>query len=70
MSKEGGKWDEENIPRSVHIKASVSLVLWAGVIISGRMIAYNWFDCDRQPQPDWVNWAASCMIELSQMEDF
>ena len=70
MSKEGGKWDEENIPRSVHIKASVSLVLWAGVIISGRMIAYNWFDCDRQPQPAWVNWAASCMIELSQMQDF
>ena len=70
MNKQGKTWDEENIPRSVHIKAGVSLILWAGVIISGRMIAYNWFDCDRQPQPEWVNWAASCMIELSQLEDF
>jgi hypothetical protein len=21
-----------------------SLVLWAGIVIAGRMIAYNWFD--------------------------
>jgi hypothetical protein len=27
------------------------------------MIAYNWFDCDRQPQPAWVNWAAGCVVE-------
>jgi hypothetical protein len=28
----------------------------------GRMIAYNWFDCDRQPQPAFVNWAAGCIL--------
>jgi hypothetical protein len=27
------------------------------------MIAYNWFDCDRQPQPAIVNWAAGCVLE-------
>ena len=27
-----------------------SLVFWAGIIVFGRMIAYNWYDCDR-PQP-------------------
>ena len=32
-------------------------------IITGRMIAYNWFDCDRQPQPDFINWAAGCVVE-------
>ena len=25
---------------------------------AGRMIAYNWFDCDIQPQADLINWAA------------
>jgi hypothetical protein len=27
------------------------------------MIAYNWFDCDRQPQSAFVNWAAGCVSE-------
>jgi hypothetical protein len=27
------------------------------------MIAYNWFDCDRQPQPVLVNWAAGCVLQ-------
>ena len=68
MKLEGLKWDEaKSIPKSVHLKAAASLVLWSGVIISGRMIAYNWFDCDRQPQPEWVNWAAGCIVDLNQM---
>ena len=68
MKVEGMIWDEgKSIPKSVHLKAAVSLVLWSGVIISGRMIAYNWFDCDRQPQPEWVNWAAGCIVDLNQM---
>jgi hypothetical protein len=25
------------------------------------MIAYNWFDCDRQPQPDIINFLTSCV---------
>jgi hypothetical protein len=24
------------------------------------MIAYNWFDCDRQPQPAIINFLTSC----------
>jgi hypothetical protein len=32
------------------------------VIVAGRLIAYNWFDCDIQPQPDWVNWLAGCVV--------
>ena len=71
MKLEGMKWDEaKSIPKSVHLKAAASLVLWSGVIISGRMIAYNWFDCDRQPQPEWVNWAAGCVMDLNQMGGF
>ena len=25
----------------------------------GRMIAYNWFDCD-QPQSEFIVWATGC----------
>ena len=32
--------------------------LWFAIVVAGRMIAYNWFDCDIQPQPAFVNWAA------------
>jgi hypothetical protein len=36
-------------PRRARVAGAVSLVLWAGIVVSGRMIAYTWFDCDRQP---------------------
>jgi hypothetical protein len=26
------------------------------------MIAYNWFDCDIQPQSAFINWAAGCVV--------
>ena len=34
----------------------------AGIVVAGRMIAYNWFDCDIQPQPEFINWAAGCVV--------
>ena len=56
-------WDLDPIPpRPARIAAVVSIVLWASIIVAGRMIAYNWFDCDIQPQPAFVNWAAGCVI--------
>jgi len=36
--------------------------VWATIVVAGRLVAYNWFDCDIQPQPGWVNWAASCIV--------
>jgi hypothetical protein len=54
--------DAEQPPRAARLAGYASLVLWAGIIISGRLIAYNWFDCDIQPQPDFVNWAAGCVV--------
>lgn len=49
-------------PKRARVAGAVSLVLWAGIIIAGRMIAYNWFDCDR-PQSTLVRWAAGCTTE-------
>jgi hypothetical protein len=57
-------WDLDPItPASARVAGAASLVLWAFIIFSGRMIAYNWFDCDRQPQPALVNWFAECVVE-------
>jgi hypothetical protein len=57
------EWDLARVPpRAARVAAAASLALWAGVIVAGRMIAYNWFDCDLQPQPAFVNWAAGCVV--------
>ena len=50
-------------PRAARVAAIVSLVAWAGVVVTGRMVAYNWFACDLQPQPAWVNVLAGCTVE-------
>jgi uncharacterized membrane protein len=55
-------WDIDPVsPKAARIAAVISLVLWASIVVAGRMIAYNWFDCDIQPQPAFVNWAAGCV---------
>jgi len=50
-------------PRAARIAGACSLVLWIGIVMSGRMIAYNWFDCDRQPQTAMINFLTSCFPE-------
>ena len=53
-------WDlDARPPRRVRIAGALSLLLWAAIIFSGRMIAYNWFDCGR-PQSDLLNFLAEC----------
>jgi hypothetical protein len=50
-------------PVAARAAGAASLALWAVVIVSGRMIAYNWFDCDKQPQSAFINWATGCTPE-------
>jgi hypothetical protein len=39
------KWDLEPVtPLGARVAAGISLVLWASIVVAGRMIAYNWFD--------------------------
>ncbi len=57
-------WDRDPVPpRAARVAGVVSLISWASIVFAGRMIAYSWFDCDLQPQPDFVNWAAGCGVE-------
>ena len=40
-------WDLERVPpRRARVAGALSLVLWASIVVAGRLIAYNWFDCD------------------------
>ena len=57
------KWDLDPVPpRAVRIAGGMSIFVWAFIVISGRMIAYNWFDCDIQPQSEFINWASGCIL--------
>lgn len=53
------RWDTARPPLGARIAAFVSLAAWIGVIVAGRMIAYNWFDCDKH-QSQFVYAAAGC----------
>ena len=41
--------------------------LWAGVVITGRTIAYDWFDCHKQ-LPYAMYWAAGCVDEMAALQ--
>ena len=54
------KWDTRAVPPlGSRISGVISLTVWLMVIVMGRLIAYNWFDCDR-PQTHFVAWYAGC----------
>ena len=39
------KWDTDvKMPSRAKMAAAVSLALWAFIIVSGRLMAYNWFE--------------------------
>lgn len=58
------EWDTHPIPPgAARAAGAVSIVAWSMIVVSGRMIAYNWFDCAIQPQPAWVNTLAGCAVD-------
>ena len=60
VERDQARWDEAPVPPvSARVTAAISLAAWFTVIVMGRMIAYNWFDCDR-PQGAFVTVFAGC----------
>jgi len=54
-------WDLDALPpRAARVAGALSIALWIAVIVSGRMIAYNWFDCDTQPHSAIIRSLAGC----------
>jgi hypothetical protein len=63
IHKRVAEWDLDAAPpRAARVAGLVSFAAWTLIVISGRLIAYNWFDCDIQPQPAFVNWASDCIL--------
>lgn len=46
-------------PRKARVSAAVSIASWVLVIMLGRFIAYDWYDCGKA-LPHWVNVAQEC----------
>jgi hypothetical protein len=59
VDRDRARWDMGPTPAAARVSAVVSLCVWAGVIVMGRMIAYNWFDCDK-PQGAFIKAYAAC----------
>lgn len=56
-------WDtERKAPKRLQIGAILSLTFWAGVVTTGRLIAYDWYDCYRE-MPAFISWAAGCVAD-------
>ena len=63
MKASESTWSHEpRAPLNLRISAALSLGLWAGVVTTGRLIAYDWFHCYRD-LPAWLGAAAGCVPE-------
>lgn len=60
-------WDSEpRPPKHIRVGAGLSLILWSGVVLTGRAIAYDWFDCHKS-MPYFMYWAAGCVDEMAAL---
>jgi hypothetical protein len=60
VQKSQAEWDNSpNPPFKVKLSGIISLTCWALIIVFGRFIAYDWYNCGK-PQPGFVNWFAEC----------
>src|SRR5882672_10882573 len=60
------EWDLDPVPpRRARMTGGLAIVLWALLIMLGRMIPYQvyWFDCNSQTQPAILNWLAGCITD-------
>ncbi len=62
-------WDTDaRPPRSAVTAGAVSLLLWLLVLMFGRFIAYDWFECGK-PQPSFINWVQECSTSENGARD-
>ena len=51
----------------LRLGAGTSLFLWMGVVMTGRAIAYDWFDCHKDLSYA-MYWVAGCVDEMALVE--
>ena len=61
MQSSVGTWDTAPKPPSrARLAAVLSLSIWAGVVVCGRFIAYDWFDCGKAENSALMNTLIGC----------
>lgn len=68
MKASDKSWDlDPKPPQRIRVGAGLSLLFWAGVVITGRTIAYDWYDCHKE-LPYFMYWAAGCVDEMAALQ--
>jgi hypothetical protein len=58
------EWDHDvRLPKAARRAGIASIVLWGLIIIAGRFIAYNWFDCAKRQSP-LISTLAGCTPDM------
>lgn len=58
------RWDTDPTPPPrARLAGGASLVLWALIIVSGRLIAYGWFDCGPKTTASFIATLSGCEIQ-------
>ncbi len=66
MKQAGGGWDTaKTAPRALRWGAGLSLSFWALIVVCGRLIAYDWFDCNAGPAEPFAT-LAGCLDGQTQ----
>jgi len=61
-------WDLDRVPpKRIRVGAGLSLALWSGVVVTGRTIAYDWYDCHKE-LPYFMYWVAGCVDEMASYQ--
>jgi hypothetical protein len=64
MNKSVATWDTDRVPpKRIRVGAGMSLTLWVLIVVCGRFIAYNFFDCGTFDNPFMLR-VSGCQVEL------
>ena len=69
MRESAASWDTApRAPARIRTGAILSLTFWSGVVVTGRAIAYDWYDCHKDLS-SFMYWAAGCVDELAALQE-
>jgi hypothetical protein len=60
LNESASTWDTDKVPpKRTRTAAMTSLILWALIVVCGRFIAYDWYDCGKD-MPSWMVTLQGC----------
>lgn len=71
VQRDQHKWDNDaKPPRSARVSAVLSLTAWILVVIVGRLIAYDWYNCEKLDPDSVISALADCPpIEFAEITE-